>query len=1196
MPNLSVQIGADTSKLVAGINQAKATLQDYIKAQDEASNASDENSSVTKEQAQAYEKVINSLQKVAEGSLSTKQSQKELANSVKELKEQWAALNNEARASSFGQSMSETMAAAKAELQEMKNSMSSVGDVKPNGTMKKELRLTTNELINLTAQYRAMSAAEQKSAEGQALAQKMNQIRAKAGELKDTIGDVNTEITAMASDTPNLSAFGEILGVTGDLLSAHASIIAKVTGDEKALKDAIATVMAVQTTYNAVIKIANAQETFASTLAKVRKVQDTAAAAAISIKTAAEGKGVIVTKAATIAQAAFNKVAAMNPYVLIAMAIVSAIGAIAAFVSMSDEATESEKANAEAAKSQAEAYNNALNSSLENTIPKYIKLQEEWKNLRSEGEKKQWIEDNKSAFKDLGVEVTTVGDAENFLVTNTQAAMNAFMQRAKAAAMAAKANEIYKQSLEDIAWLEEQRGSKSVKSDELKAHGSSTGESKARLDHHGGLLGTGHGRYEIDVDKAIEARRAKAEAAVRELYQQLAKEEEKGQKTLSEAGIKTAVAGEKKKSEAKKKEIHKGSVEEAEEELKVWQQALNQADVSNEELIKNINNKIKEAEEEVRTRKIKIGIGIDPNSLQGMEDEISKLRSDYKKGWRTDLDSKSFNKEIKKMERAIRNKKIELGLKAEFTREMQRDLEQEIEETLYKLNMAVDENSKAKIKDELNKLTHLKATVDAEFVERDRLNIKPVIDYDELDDITRKVDKQWNELMRNKYGSLEFPPDPTSGLTKWRKKAENELRRVKFLAPDIRLKTNDDPDRFGMGSLTDQMDKQKAIVDSLESKYDEITKKIEKCKSVTREQIEAMQEYVIAERGAENIKEMYFDILRAKELGIATDNDVKDALDKYLDSCDDLSLVTKKYGDIVYKVKELTGVTNAEVYAMAMYEDSSDYLSKLTDEYKNATDAAYEFNRKAMISERRWDVFKSGINTIGGLTSSLNSNAQAWADISGKELSKGFKDTMAVIDATINSINMLVSAYEGINNIIKLFGEISDITSAKRIASNTAEMASDESLIASQTANTQVKIANDTAENTSEIGKLGVKEGSAIASATASGAALPFPANIAAIAAGIAAVVAAFALVFSAFAEGGIVGGGSHIGDSQLVRVNSGEMILNGQQQKRLFNLLNGTNSRNGATVGEGGVVKFKIKGNNLYGVLNNHIAKQNRV
>ena len=53
MPNLSVQIGADTSKLVSGINQAKATIKDYIKAQDDASKSSGENSSVTKEQAQA---------------------------------------------------------------------------------------------------------------------------------------------------------------------------------------------------------------------------------------------------------------------------------------------------------------------------------------------------------------------------------------------------------------------------------------------------------------------------------------------------------------------------------------------------------------------------------------------------------------------------------------------------------------------------------------------------------------------------------------------------------------------------------------------------------------------------------------------------------------------------------------------------------------------------------------------------------------------------------------------------------------------------------------------------------------------------------------------------------------------------------------------------------------------------------------
>ena len=69
---------------------------------------------------------------------------------------------------------------------------------------------------------------------------------------------------------------------------------------------------------------------------------------------------------------------------------------------------------------------------------------------------------------------------------------------------------------------------------------------------------------------------------------------------------------------------------------------------------------------------------------------------------------------------------------------------------------------------------------------------------------------------------------------------------------------------------------------------------------------------------------------------------------------------------------------------------------------------------------------------------------------------------------------------------------------------------------------------------------------------------MPFPYNIVAIAAGVAAVVAALASISGAFANGGIVGGSSPSGDKLLARVNSGEMILNGAQQSRLFNFING--------------------------------------
>lgn len=132
--------------------------------------------------------------------------------------------------------------------------------------------------------------------------------------------------------------------------------------------------------------------------------------------------------------------------------------------------------------------------------------------------------------------------------------------------------------------------------------------------------------------------------------------------------------------------------------------------------------------------------------------------------------------------------------------------------------------------------------------------------------------------------------------------------------------------------------------------------------------------------------------------------------------------------------------------------------------------------------------------------------------------------------------------------------------------------------------------ANATAQMIPQIMALIVaKEGEAKANGTASAAALPFPANIAAIASIIATVVGTFASIFStvgAFAGGGIIQGASTHGDQLLARVNAGEMILNGSQQARLFNLLDGAGAVGGVGMGQ---VSFKIKGSDLYGSLSNY-------
>ena len=132
--------------------------------------------------------------------------------------------------------------------------------------------------------------------------------------------------------------------------------------------------------------------------------------------------------------------------------------------------------------------------------------------------------------------------------------------------------------------------------------------------------------------------------------------------------------------------------------------------------------------------------------------------------------------------------------------------------------------------------------------------------------------------------------------------------------------------------------------------------------------------------------------------------------------------------------------------------------------------------------------------------------------------------------------------------------------------------------------------AQATAEIIPQILKLiGAKQGEAIASGTASASALPFPANIGAIASIVATIMSTFAQIGSivgAFADGGIVGGSLH-GDKVLARLNGGEMVLNKTQQSKLFHSIE--SGRFGSDNTAPSTITWKIKGSDLYGTLHNY-------
>ena len=86
-----------------------------------------------------------------------------------------------------------------------------------------------------------------------------------------------------------------------------------------------------------------------------------------------------------------------------------------------------------------------------------------------------------------------------------------------------------------------------------------------------------------------------------------------------------------------------------------------------------------------------------------------------------------------------------------------------------------------------------------------------------------------------------------------------------------------------------------------------------------------------------------------------------------------------------------------------------------------------------------------------------------------------------------------------------------------------------------------------------------------------------------------AAAIAAMVAIIPKFKDGGIVGGTSYHGDKILARVNSGELILNRQQQSTLFGLMNQN------SISKSGDNKVIVRGSDLILSINNELKHRNK-
>lgn len=182
---------------------------------------------------------------------------------------------------------------------------------------------------------------------------------------------------------------------------------------------------------------ANAAAEQASNTAKTASVgATTGAAAAQAVQTTSATAGTV----ANIGLAgAFRMVGAAIKSIPVFGWILAGISALIALVShFVSKANESKKAT--------EEWYNAIAENAYKPIASIMELSDKWNALGNDLEaKKQFIENNKKAFEDLGVSVRDVVDAENVLVANKTAFINAQIEKAKATIYLQQAQEKVKE-------------------------------------------------------------------------------------------------------------------------------------------------------------------------------------------------------------------------------------------------------------------------------------------------------------------------------------------------------------------------------------------------------------------------------------------------------------------------------------------------------------------------------------------------------------------------------------------------------------------------------------------------------------------------------------------------------------------------------------------------------------------------------
>lgn len=959
---------------------------------------------------------------------------------------------------------------------------------------KKELRQLTNQISNLTQQYRSLTDEQKKSPFGTELQQTIQQLTNKAGALKDTMMDVRDAIKRQASDTFVFDAAAQGIQVASNALSAYAAMTGFAGGENKKFKETLEKIAKIQLMANAAISIGNALQRQSALMqgliaakdaiaakckamfaasSSASAVAQTQEAAAATTATAAVTAEAVATTEATAAQTAFNVAADANPYGAILAVLGAIIGVVTLFATRQKDATTATAENTKAieqGKKTLQEYKDKVASTTGEAIGKYEQLRKQYSALKDEHSKTQWINENKKAFEDLGIKVTDLSSAESIFVGNTSKVVAALKARAQAAAaqeLYVKAYEDYYKEMEDYNSVQggayyTPRTEKNISSADLVKYGLGQGDytkSKKTNPYTGDL----YDAYELTVKGLAKINQAER-AAAQERYNNNKKAAQERLKQQTDFADRMASAAQKDINNAS--DLVDTNTNNTPTRTPKTPKATTANITQEDRAMDKINKTIKEQEaliEELTDKKLK---ATDTEDIKELDDELRDARKTL-----STLKSQKFSLELA----------VKYGDNVNSNEALIDRIQGQIDQKELELTFTPSEEGKKKLQAEIKKLVEQK-----EYAVN--LNGTPEKKYEtsSLADMNKGVD------------------DLTSDTEEAFLAVRRELRDFPFSQRDYKKKQEE---------VTALFNKAQYEADKFKEENKDILDKVYNSQHLRQIQQE-LEQY--ADGNSDVFNKGMNRLIKNKSLDLG---------DKKLEITEDEVplLDTARIADAKQAYADFYGELSTYIYQL----EDADPWTPMVNGLNNTADA---------FSQLTSGVF----NTVDAVISLT----EQWEDMNSWEQFTG------VVDTVIMGLSSLASTIEGINSVIHLFSGLkradAQATAAQTGAMVTqdAAMGTDASVKAADTV-ANIALAESQRVLTSTLN-------------TAAYASIPFvgPALAAAAQATYEGLWATAAIPM--FAEGGIVGGNSLTGDKVLARLNSKEMVLNTRQQGNLFSLLDG--------------------------------------